>query len=65
MTRTLTVYAFVDPTGRTSMSWSTRRSLAWRAGGSSATSSRKIVPPWAERNSPTESETAPEKAPRT
>src|SRR2546422_5649992 len=43
----------------------TRSSLPWSAGDSSATSSRKRVPPCAERKSPRVSATAPEKAPRT
>src|SRR6266480_4904866 len=64
MMRTSTECVLAEPTGRTSFSCSTRRSLAWRAGGSSAISSRNSVPPWAERTRPSASATAPENAPR-
>ena len=45
MTRTSTRRERVPPTGRSSRSWSTRRSLAWKGPEVSLTSSRKSVPP--------------------
>src|SRR5438445_588314 len=51
------------PTRRTSFSWSTRRSFAWRPRLISPTSSRKSVPPLAVSKRPWCSLTAPVKAP--
>ena len=65
ITRTSTGNAFVEPTGRTCISCSTRSSFTWSAGDSSAISSRKIVPSSAPRKRPSASATAPENAPRT
>ena len=52
MTRTSTFRVCELPTGSNSPSCSTRSSLTCRSSGSSPISSRKIVPPSAEREAP-------------
>ena len=63
MMRTSTFWGWVQPSGSTMRSCRTRRSLAWRLTGISATSSRKMVPPWASWNRPGLFLAAPVKAP--
>src|SRR5262249_12698449 len=57
-TRTSMAWA-VPPTGRISLPWSARRSLAWSASGISPISSRKSVPPSASWKLPRRSATPP------
>ena len=62
-TRTLTFTSSAPPTGRTEPSCSTRSNFACASRGRSPISSRNMEPPWARRNNPGESATAPVKAP--
>ena len=62
--RTSTRRAVLPPSGRTSPSWTTRRSFAWSGSGRSSISSRKSVPPSASRSAPGRDSSAPVNAPR-
>ncbi len=62
-TRTSTGVGCSRPTGVTSFSWRTRSRRSCTSGGTSATSSRKIVPPSAAWKRPSLSSTAPVNAP--
>jgi len=62
--RTSIFTSLVSPTRRICRSWIARSSFTWTVCGISVISSRKSVPPAAERITPGESETAPVNAPR-
>src|SRR5262249_49407046 len=62
-TRTSPFCGTSSPTGRTSPLSSTRRSFGWSSRGSSPSSSRQIVPPFACWKAPVRAATAPEKLP--
>jgi len=62
--RTSTFSTRPEPTGWISPSCSARRSFAWTAAGSSPTSSRTRVPPFASAKNPARAWVAPVKAPR-
>ena len=63
ITRTSTFTVWLPPTRSNSRSWSTRRSFTCVSGGSSPTSSKKIVPPCASSKRPVRRSVAPVKAP--